>query len=284
MADVSNPIPSPQPGDSDDVELALETAQRMYRTGDNAEALKWLRRAANAAEEAGDDMRQLQLARLAADLAAVVNAPVQVMTSAPSVAPNAKASGSPSGAPPSRLPQPPTKQAPQAPPGRGSSPPPAPSTKISVAPATAHSPVTTSGGPPPLPSKSRPAPPSATPTHAASDSQPPPRAETPSVTAPKAAAVSIKPKAPESAVPTAAVPSARPGAAFSVGQRTTAASTAGAFIDMGGAHGTVRVSVRISARDENLYIVRPLAQGQRPPAGAREAQLVFDQDGASGTE
>jgi hypothetical protein len=39
------------------------------------------------------------------------------------------------------------------------------------------------------------------------------------------------------------------------------------------------VSVRVSARDETLMIVRPLAQGQRVPAGSREARLVFE-DGA----
>jgi hypothetical protein len=38
------------------------------------------------------------------------------------------------------------------------------------------------------------------------------------------------------------------------------------------------VSVRISARDENLYIVRPLEPGQRLPPGSREARLVFDQE------
>ena len=53
------------------------------------------------------------------------------------------------------------------------------------------------------------------------------------------------------------------------------------FIDAGAAKGAMRVFVRVSARDENLYIVRPLAQGQRLPAGAREARLVFDLDAAA---
>lgn len=43
-----------------------------------------------------------------------------------------------------------------------------------------------------------------------------------------------------------------------------------------GARGAVRVAVRISARDESLYIVRPLPQGQKVPPGAREARLVFE--------
>ena len=156
MADAQNPIPFPQSGDSDDVELALETAQRLYKTGDHVEALKWLRRAANAADEAGDDRRQLELARAAADFTAFALAATSVVAtgteSSASTSPTKAASDShiPTAAhSPSRMPQP-------------QKPPPPPSARLSTAPA---SPVqttsllpgkpVTSGGPPPL--KNRPA-------------------------------------------------------------------------------------------------------------------------------
>jgi hypothetical protein len=40
----------------------------------------------------------------------------------------------------------------------------------------------------------------------------------------------------------------------------------------------VRVSVRKSVRDANLFVVRPLAAGQSPPPGAREAFIVLAGD------
>jgi hypothetical protein len=36
-----------------------------------------------------------------------------------------------------------------------------------------------------------------------------------------------------------------------------------------------RVSVKRSARDDNLYVVRKLAEGQAPPPGSHEALLVL---------
>lgn len=290
MADAHNPIPSPQPGDSDDVELALETAQRMYKSGDLAEALKWLRRAANSAEEAGDDMRQLQLARLAADLTAVVNAGPQVVTSAPSIKPSfapsaAPASATPASATPasaapasaSRLPQPPAKQPPPAPSARGSV---APSPSVPAKPSAASA--ASSGGPPPLPANKPKsvAPVAAAPARSDSQTPQPARASESQVPpAPKPAAVSIKPlsTAPVAAVKPAA--SSTPSVAPSKVENKPSPSTPSGFIDVG-ARGAVRVSVRVSARDENLMIVRPLAQGQRLPPGAREARLVFE-DGAT---
>lgn len=270
MADPTNPIPSPQPGDSEDVELALETAQRMYTNKDLPEALKWLRRAANFADEAGDDLRQLQLARLAADLAAVVDAGPQVITSAPSLPPTTKSSA------PSRLPQPPSKHPPPAPSGRPSVAP------TPSAPASASSPVA-SGGPPPLTgsssSKLKPAPIGQGPTQSTSDSQPPPAAKATATT-------SIKPKPSESAATSTPVPvaaaskpavSVAPTSAGAIKVERSASGTppAAAFGEVK-AQGSVRVAVRVSARDENLYIVRPLAQGQKLPPGSREARLVFE--------
>jgi hypothetical protein len=61
-------IPTLLSEDSDDVALALETSAALWRKGETKDAIRWLRRAAEAAEEAGDDRRALALARCAADL------------------------------------------------------------------------------------------------------------------------------------------------------------------------------------------------------------------------
>ena len=70
--------PGPSLSDSDDVLLALETAQALEARGDIAEAARWLRRAANEAEKQGHDNRVLALAHAAADLtSASAQAPVE---------------------------------------------------------------------------------------------------------------------------------------------------------------------------------------------------------------
>ncbi len=280
MADAQNPIPSPQSGDSDDVELALETSQRLYKNGDNVEALKWLRRAANSAEEAGDDMRQLQLARVAADLAAVVNAGPQVLTSAPSLKPSAAPAAA------SRLPQPPAKQPPPAPSARPGSTAPAKPSVMPAASGTPQPPSASTGGPPPLPqNKPRSAfPVAASPGRLAPESQPPPPqvSESQVPPAPKPATVSLKPKPAEpaaSGIMNLGKPSATPTPSVAPikTENKPSSSMPSGFIDISASRGAVRVSVRVSARDESLMIVRPLAQGQRVPPGAREARLVFDE-------
>lgn len=297
MTDAHNPIPSAQSGDSDDVELALETAQRMHRTGDPGEALKWLRRAASAADEAGDDRRQLELARAAADYTAYASsgADMPVAAVAQSVAP-AVHPGAPS-AVPSRLPQPPAKQPPPAPSARAAATAQGgPAQTRSVAPSPA-----TLGGPPPLPGKSRPPAPSASiapqastsPSTAASkprtsDSHIPPAPKAPTAVSRQAPADTVpmnsspnadaeepyavpttgKSVMPKAMKTTSVMPerSAAPAAAPTSGMHTLNAPT-----------GSLRVAVRLSARDEKLYVARPLAPGQRVPAGTQEAWLVFDE-------
>ncbi len=64
------PIPSPTPSDPEDVSWALSTAEAMWARGDIAEAVKWLRRGAEAASEAEADERALELAKAAANLSA----------------------------------------------------------------------------------------------------------------------------------------------------------------------------------------------------------------------
>jgi hypothetical protein len=71
MADEApkTPIPQPTKDDHEDVSWALSTAEATWNRGDRADALKWLRRAAESASEAEQDDRALQLAKAAAELA-----------------------------------------------------------------------------------------------------------------------------------------------------------------------------------------------------------------------
>jgi len=105
----SSPIPAVRDDDPEDVSWALSTAATQWARGDRVEALKWLRRAAEAASEEEKDARALELAKAAADLT------------------------TPSMPPPSR---PPPAVTPKAPPAAASSrpivPPPAPSSRPMV--------------------------------------------------------------------------------------------------------------------------------------------------------
>jgi len=64
-----NPIPQAKADDHEDVSWALSTAEATWSRGDRADALKWLRRAAEAASEAEADDRALELAKAAAEIA-----------------------------------------------------------------------------------------------------------------------------------------------------------------------------------------------------------------------
>jgi hypothetical protein len=68
MSDSSFDLPEVEPRDPEPVAVAIETARALFRTGAGLDALRWLRRAAERAEESGDDARAVQLARSAADL------------------------------------------------------------------------------------------------------------------------------------------------------------------------------------------------------------------------
>ncbi len=85
-------ILNPVPEDNEDVVSALETADIFWTKGDTDEALRWLKRAAETASDAGNDMRALAIARSAADL-----------KSAPTVAEGPRMSRPP---PPSAMPRP----------------------------------------------------------------------------------------------------------------------------------------------------------------------------------
>jgi hypothetical protein len=96
--------PGPSLSDSDDVLLALETAQALEARGDIAEAARWLRRAADEAEKQGNDMRVLAFARAAADLtSASAQAPVTMTLrrrATPPPLPTTHASSLPAPSPP----------------------------------------------------------------------------------------------------------------------------------------------------------------------------------------
>jgi hypothetical protein len=68
MSDSSPELPEVEPHDPEPVAVAIETARALFRTGERLDALRWLRRAAERAEESGDDLRAVHLARSAADL------------------------------------------------------------------------------------------------------------------------------------------------------------------------------------------------------------------------
>lgn len=61
-------FPSPQANDSDDVILALKSARSLWDAADYPQAARWVRKAATLAEEAGDDQRSLDLAKIASDV------------------------------------------------------------------------------------------------------------------------------------------------------------------------------------------------------------------------
>jgi len=66
--------PPPLEGDSEDVSWALQTADALWKRGDYADAIGWVRKAANAAADAEQDLRVIALAKAAAELSALVDA------------------------------------------------------------------------------------------------------------------------------------------------------------------------------------------------------------------
>lgn len=62
-------VPKTRSDDPEDVAWALSTAEAMWARGEHAEGLKWIRKAAESAADAEDDMRALDLAKAASELA-----------------------------------------------------------------------------------------------------------------------------------------------------------------------------------------------------------------------
>lgn len=160
------PIPAPADGDSFAVKHALEVARSLWECGEHRQAIIWVRRALEAADQADDAPRVAALARAVADLGPAATVP---------------------------------------PPPRSTIPPPLPPARSTV--------------PPPLPSR-----------------------------------VMAKPR----------VLPLRPP------QQQPLVEGAPPQSEL-----RRRVSVKISARDPDLLVVRPLADGEPAPAGTREAFLVL---------
>lgn len=105
-------IPTPSSADTETVITALETAALFRSKGDGQEAMRWLRRAAESAGEAGDDERALSLSRVVADLHDELDAMSGVREATPSAAPqptvgSAALPSAPLPLPPSPRPAPP---------------------------------------------------------------------------------------------------------------------------------------------------------------------------------
>jgi hypothetical protein len=102
-----SPVPTAKKDDPEDVAWALQTAEATWSRGDHADALKWIRRAAEAASEAEVDDRALELAKAAADVASVLaeektsvthTSPVPVAPPAPRIGTSSSPPPAPAGA------------------------------------------------------------------------------------------------------------------------------------------------------------------------------------------
>src|SRR5262245_166386 len=118
-------LPAPDPTDSDDVATALETARALAAQGEIAEAARWLRRAADEAEQNGHDDRVLMFARAAADLTSTIPSTERRSIQVPTPKPAPWSVSSPPAAKPSAPPPVPprTSASPPPPPARASAPP-----------------------------------------------------------------------------------------------------------------------------------------------------------------
>src|SRR5258707_7304395 len=126
--EVSNVIallPGPDPSDSEDVIVALQTARALQKKGDLPESLRWLRRAADVAEQTGNDRRALVLARAAADLTNLIRVGEVAPASSLPPPPPSKAERAARTSPASSLP-PPLHKTPPPPSAVASRPPPLP--------------------------------------------------------------------------------------------------------------------------------------------------------------
>jgi hypothetical protein len=97
-------IPVPKPSDDEEVTWALSTAAALWTRGASADAVKWLRRAAQSANDLEDDGRAVELYKLAADLASSIPPPAPSSKAPPSnVRPVSHALSTPPPAPVAQL-------------------------------------------------------------------------------------------------------------------------------------------------------------------------------------
>lgn len=145
-------VPRASPVDPVDVSWALSTAEAMWARGDHLEGIKWLRKAAEAASDAEDDTRALELAKAASDLSSHLDRSSHAEATGPiRWTPPASRSMPPAPLPlPSRAsfpPRVPQSYAPQAP--RAPSPPLSGAHSIGKSPSTSSGPETPHGVPSP---------------------------------------------------------------------------------------------------------------------------------------
>jgi hypothetical protein len=95
MTTLTTCIPASHPADSGDVAAALDVAASLWRKGNYRDAIRWVRRAAQAADEAGDNVRMSALARAGADLESSLNAAPPIRTSTPPPLPVGAVSSAP---------------------------------------------------------------------------------------------------------------------------------------------------------------------------------------------
>src|SRR5512142_2226000 len=95
--DTQAPIPLPRDDDPEDVHLSLSTATTLWSRGERADAVKWLRRAAEQASDSDADDRALQLMKVAADVTTLLSTPPPppVAPSVPPAAPSTPSAGPP---------------------------------------------------------------------------------------------------------------------------------------------------------------------------------------------
>src|SRR6516165_3611465 len=94
-APMQTAFPSPEDDDVEDVAWGLTTGGALWRQGERYDAIVWLKRAVEAANEAGAATRADQLNRAATDLIALLAAPPQVAPRGPVARPGSSPKLSP---------------------------------------------------------------------------------------------------------------------------------------------------------------------------------------------
>ena len=247
-------IPAPSGADNETVITALETAALFGSRGDGHEAMRWLRRAAESAGEAGDDERALSLSRIVADLHDELEAtPIPASAPPPSSTPAPAASSAPASAP---FPPPPSSRSAQPPsPSFRASHPPPPSSRLSRPPLSS-----TRASTPPRPSSR--------PSYAATTSRPPAASVRPTPEAAAPAPVVSSPEPPRVVtLPSASAPAPAPAPA--------PASATLASVHAKGARHAARVQIEISTTKPGVFEARLLAEGESARLGSTEALLVL---------
>ncbi len=282
MADSSETpqVPAPEPKDSAEVVRCLEAARELWELAQLKEAVRWVQRGAEAAEQDGNDMRALMLARKGADLAAYANAIAAQKAEEDSVDVDID-TGDPVEAPPT-VPNPlavsnALQEAIAA--VRASQPPPLPPTEVVDKSATVT----------PIPGAAEKSasvtPPSVTPVPAAVAEKPAPRVSekpaaaarsfpTPSRPPVNGDRASVRPATTTASRPPVASVSPKPATAHVNGVAVSTSAPLAELIASGKAE---RVSVKRSALDANVLVVRT-SQSSKATHGARQAVLVYVDD------